>query len=224
MTSQVPSQFKERRRTSLVEALVGYSAFCALGLLSRFVPAVFALFVLYGIAFPLVWAGLAHNWRALGFSRHNVSLAMIWGLAAGVIWAVYTYVVFRHDSPLPRLWGIQVALAFPIWLLVMSPFQELFFRGWLQPRLQAMLGKWGGLGITALAFTLWHFFPPLEGTATTTLPLSSPAGLISTVLAGLLFGYMFQQTENLLAPWLAHAIGGIGLVLIGRMSFIQYIP
>lgn len=211
-------------RNLLVEAVVGYGVFCALGWVSRFVPAVFVLFVAYGLAFPLIWAGLANNWRVLGFSKHNVSSALIWGIAAGVLWAVYTYAVFRQDGPLPRLWGLQVALAFPIWLLVMSPFQELFFRGWLQPRLQAVMGKWGGLGITAVAFTLWHLFPPLEGTAATTLPLSSPAGLISTVLAGLLFGYIFQRTRNILAPWLAHAIGGIALVLIGRMSFIQYIP
>jgi membrane protease YdiL (CAAX protease family) len=224
MRSLIPSQDSGQRRDSLVEALVGYGAFCALGLLSRVIPAVFVLFVAYGIAFPLVWAALARNWRALGVSRHNVSSAVIWGTVVGVTWAAYTYVIFRQDRPLPQLWGIQVALALPIWLLVMSPFQELFFRGWLQPRMQAALGKWGGLGITAVAFTIWHFSPELEGTATTTLPLSSATGLISTVLAGLLFGYLFQRTENILAPWLAHAIGGIALVLIGRMSFIQYIP
>jgi membrane protease YdiL (CAAX protease family) len=140
------------------------------------------------------------------------------------MWSVYTYVFFRQDRPLPPLWGLQVAIAFPMWLLVMSPFQEFFFRGWLQPRLQTIMGRWVGLGITALAFALWHFFPQLEGTSTTTLPLDSPLGLISTVLAGLLFGYTFQRTENILAPWLAHAMGGITLVLIGEMSFIQYVP
>lgn len=57
-----------------------------------------------------------------------------------------------------------------------------------------------------------------------TLPLSSALGLVSVVVAGLLFGYIFQRTENILAPWLAHAIGGIALVLIGEMSFVQYKP
>jgi len=106
----------------------------------------------------------------------------------------------------------------------MSPFQEFFFRGWLQPRLQVVMGKWLGLIVTSLAFTAWHFFPPLEGTLTTTLPLGSPIGILSTFLAGLLFGYIHQRTENILAPWLAHAIAGIGLVLIGEMTFIQYVP
>jgi len=224
MTSQAQPQHTERHRTLLVEALMGYSVFCALGLVSRFIPVVFVFFVAYGIAFPLIWAGLAHNWGTQGFSRRNLSSALTWGLAAGVVWSVYTYVFFRQDRPLPPLWGLQVAIAVPIWLFAMSPFQEFFFRGWLQPRLQTVMGRWVGLGITALAFTLWHFFPQLEGTPTATLPLGSPLGLLSTVLAGLLFGYVFQRTENILAPWLAHAIGGITLVLIGEMSFIQYVP
>jgi len=210
-------------RHPFIEALIGYLVFCALGLASRFIPVIFALFVLFGIAFPLVWARLSHNWNAMGFSKRNLFPALMWGLGVGVLWAVYTYLFFRQDNPLPPLWGLQVALAFPIWLLVMSPFQEFFFRGWLQPRLGMVFGKWPGLVITSFAFTLWHFFPQLEGTATATLPLSSTLGVISTFAAGMLFGYLYQKTENILAPWLAHAIGGIALVLIGGMSFIQYI-
>jgi membrane protease YdiL (CAAX protease family) len=210
-------------RHPLFEASIGYLAFCALGLASRYIPVIFAFFVLFGIAFPLVWAGLSHNWNAMDFSKRNLLPALIWGFITGLIWAVYTYLFFRQDDPLPPLWGLQVALAFPIWLLVMSPFQEFFFRGWLQPRFGMVFGKWPGLVFTSLAFTLWHFFPQLEGTATATLPLSSPLGIISTFVAGILFGYLFQKTENIVAPWLAHAIGGIALVLIGGMSFIHYI-
>jgi membrane protease YdiL (CAAX protease family) len=224
MASQTQSKERVRHRNLLVEALVGYGVFCALGLVSRFIPVVFVLFVAYGIVFPLIWAGFTRNWSALGFSKRNLSSALAWGLAAGVVWSVYTYLFFRQGRPLPPLWGLQAAIALPMWLLVMSPFQEFFFRGWLQPRLQTTMGRWTGLGITALAFALWHYFPQLEGTSTTTLPLGSPLGLLSTVLAGLLFGYIFQRTENIVAPWLAHAIGGITLVLIGEMSFIQYVP
>lgn len=224
MASQTQPKEGVRHRNLLVEALIGYGVFCALGLVSRFIPVVFVLFVAYGIVFPLMWAGATRNWSAVGFSRRNLLSALAWGLAAGIVWSVYTYVFFRQGRRLPPLWGLQVAFALPMWLLVMSPFQELFFRGWLQPRLQALTGRWAGLGVTALAFTLWHYFPQLEGTPTTTLPLGSPLGLLSIFLAGLLFGYIYQRTENILAPWLAHAIGGITLVLIGEMSFIQYVP
>lgn len=201
-----------------------YIAFCGLGLLSRFVPAVFLLFVAYGIAFPLVWAGITGRWGAIGFSGRALGRALLWGVIAGVAWGVYTTVVFRADESLPSLWSLQVAIAAPVWLAIMSPFQEFFFRGWLQPRLQAALGRPVGLVVTSLAFTLWHFFPQFEGTLTATLPLSSPIGVVSVVLLGLLLGYIHQRTENIVAPWVAHAIGGLALVLIGRMTFIQYVP
>jgi len=215
---------KAGSRKPVVEALIGYGAFCVLGLASRFVPAVFVLFVAYGIVFPLAWAGVTHRWVALGFSRHNLGPALAWGVGAGLVWAAYTYLFFHQEGPLPPLWGLQVAVSLPIWLLLLSPFQEFFFRGWLQPRVQAVAGDWPGLAIAALLFTAWHFFPELEGTATASLPLSSPLGLASTAGLGLLCGYLFQRTGNIIAPWLAHAIGGLALVLIGRMSFIQYVP
>jgi len=217
------SQKKETKR-HLIEAVVAYIVFCGLGLLSRFVPSMFLLFVMFGIVFPLAWAIFTRHWRAIGFTKQNFRKALLWGVIAGVVWGIYTYVVFGMDKSLPPLWALQVAIAVPVWFLIMSPFQEFFFRGWLQPRLQLAFGKLVGLVITSLAFTLWHFFPQLESTSTTTLPISSPIGILSTVLAGLLFGYIYQRTENIIAPWVAHALGGIALALIGMMSFIQYTP
>lgn len=217
------SQKKETQR-HLIGAVVVYVVFCGLGLLSRFVPSMFLLFVIYGMAFPLAWAKFTHHWSAIGFTKQNFRKALLWGVIAGVVWGAYTYVVFGMDKTLPPFWALQVAIAVPIWFLIMSPFQEFFFRGWLQSRLQSVFGKLVGLVITSLSFTLWHFFPRLEGTSTTTLPISSPIGILSTFLAGLLFGYIYQRTENIIAPWIAHALGGIALVLIGMMSFIQYTP
>jgi membrane protease YdiL (CAAX protease family) len=110
----------------------------------RFLPALFLLFVAYGILFPLIWAKKSGNWTAVGFSRQNLSTALAWGAAAGSLWAIYTYLFFGRDGAVPPLWGLQIAIAIPIWLLVMSPFQEFFFRGWLQPRLEAVAGRWRG--------------------------------------------------------------------------------
>ncbi len=208
----------------LLQAAVAYGVFCGIGLASRLVPVLFLPFVFFGIAFPLLWAVFSGDWGAIGFVRRNPRNALLWGLGAGAAWGGYTYVVFAEGGPLPPLWGLQVAIALPVWLLVLSPFQELFFRGWLQPRLELVLGRRWGLVVTALAFTLWHFFPQLEGTMTATLPLSSPAGILSTLAAGLLFGYIRRRTGSIIGPWLAHALAGIALVLMGRMAFVQYVP
>jgi membrane protease YdiL (CAAX protease family) len=212
---------RAKTRGYLVVLGLPYVCFCALGFASRFVPPLFLIFVLYGIAFPLFWAKRTHNWPAIGFSKRNLGKAFLWGIAAGIGWGVYTYVMFGRDQQLPPRWGLQVTLAIPIWLLVLSPFQEFFFRGWLQPRLQAATGKLAGLLTTSLVFTGWHYFPRFEGTPTSSLPLGSLAGMISTFIVGLLFGYIHQRTKNIVAPWLAHAIAGIALVLVGGMRFIQ---
>ena len=199
-----------------------YAAFCALGLVSRAVPVAFLAFVAFGLAFPLWWG--RRDPAALGFTRRRLGQALAWGAVAGIGWALYTYAAFRAGSSLPPFWPLQVVIGLPVWLLILSPFQEFFFRGWFQPRLQLALGHWPGLVVTAVAFTAWHAFPPLEGTPTATLPLSSLLGIVSTVGLGLLLGYVYQRTETIAAPWLAHALGGIGLVLIGQMVFLRYVP
>ncbi len=201
-----------------------YAVFCGLGLASRLLPAVFLAFVGYGLAFPLVWAWRSHDLAALGWHGRNLGPAVGWGTIGGIGAALATWLAFGHGLALPPLWPLQVAVGVPIWLLLMSPFQELFFRGWLQPRLEAAHGRWQGLLLASAAFTLWHAFPPLEGTTTSTLPLESPLGIAATFALGLLFGYLLQRTRNLAAPWLAHALAGIGLVLIGRVTFITYTP
>ena len=223
MSSNHASGRRKGRRTLLVTA-AWYAAYCAIGLVSRFVPVAFVLFVLFGIAFPLLWARFSGDGQAVGFTKWNLGTALLWGLGTGLVWGVYTYAAFGEDGRLPPLWGLQVAIAFPIWLLVWSPFQEFFFRGWMQPRLEGVMGKGWGLVATSLAFTAWHFFPQLQGTITTTLPLSSALGIVSIFASGCLFGYIYQRTDSIVAPWLAHALGGIALVLMGRMVFLHYSP
>ena len=122
----------------------------------------------------------------------------------------------------PPLLGLQLAVGIPVWLLILSPFQELFFRGWMQPRFQEAVGRWRGLILTAVCFSVWHFFPPFEGTPGITLAVTSVGGALTTIGLGMVWGYVFQRTGNIVAPWLAHVLAGIATVLIGTMSFVQY--
>jgi len=56
------------------------------------------------------------------------------------------------------------------------------------------------------------------------LTVTSVSGFLSTFALGLLMGFVFQRTDNIVAPWLAHALAGIALVILGLMSFVQYTP
>jgi len=210
---------------SLIEAAGAFAAFCGLSLVSRLVLPVFLLVVIAGIAFPLVWARLRGDWAAIGFTRRRIGQALLWGAGAGLLGVVYVYVGARNDPlPAPPMLGLQLAVGIPVAFLILSPFQEFFFRGWLQPRLETALGRWIGLLVTSVGFSLWHLLPPFEGTPTSQLSVSSLEGILTTLGMGLVFGYAFQRTRNIVAPWLAHALMIIAAVAVGGMTFVQYAP
>jgi membrane protease YdiL (CAAX protease family) len=221
--SSKPSSKKQitqgAHRKPLTEALIALAAFCGLSGLSRLFPPVWALVPLSGIAFPLLWAWRTREWTRTGFTRRNLGRALLWGLGAGLLLLAIEWFTTEH-KPAPLFW-IQLAVAIPIWLLIMSPFQEFFFRGWLQPRFQDALGLWPGLIVTSVSFALWHLCPPFEQAQI--VPIMSAYGMLFTTGMGLVFGYIFQRTGNIVAPWLAHVLAGLALVLTGAMTFVQYV-
>lgn len=224
MGSRNQTNKRKKIRRHLMEAVIAYAAFCGLSGLSRFFSPLFLLVVVSGIAFPLLWAKFAGSWSSIGFTRRNLGQALLWGLGAGVLFTLYTYISLSEEPSFSPLLVLQLAVGIPLWLLIVSPFQEFFFRGWIQPRFQEAMGKWSGLAVTSFCFALWHLFPPFETTPTSTIPVSSVSGFLSTMALGLLMGYVFQRTDNIVAPWLAHALAGISTVFFGMMSFIQYTP
>jgi membrane protease YdiL (CAAX protease family) len=207
------------KRKSLTEALVALVAFCGLSALSRLFPPVWALVPFSGIAFPLLWAWRTREWARMGFTRRNLSQASLWGLGVGLLLLAIEWFTTEHKAA--PFFLLQLAVATPIWLLIMSPFQEFFFRGWLQPRFQDALGLWPGLAVTAITFALWHLCPPFEQAQI--VPIMSTYGMFFTLAMGLLFGYIFQRTGSIVAPWLAHVLAGLALVLTGAMTFVQYV-
>jgi len=214
---------KKETHRHLIEAVIAYAVFCGLSFLSRFVLPVFLLVVISGLAFPLVWAKITRSWASIGFTRRNLGQALLWGLGTGIAIMLYIFVASGEERTLPSILELQLVVGIPMWFLVVSPFQEFFFRGWLQPRFQEATGKWAGLVVTSICFTLWHFFPPFDLlNPTSTLPMTSLDGVLSTFGLGIIWGYILQRTDNIAAPWLSHALAGIALVLIGIMSFIQY--
>ncbi len=212
----------KRHKIALIQASSAYVLFCGISALSRIIEPLFFLMVIVGIAFPLVWAKRYHSWTEIGFQRRNLVKAVFLGTGAGLFTGIYTYLVIGRNQTIPDALGLQLMVGIPLWFLIMSPFQEFFFRGWLQPGFERGVGKWGGLFLTSACFTVWHFFPPFEGTPTSIIPITSIIGVVSTFLFGFIFGFIFQRTNNIFAPWIAHALAGISAVSLGLMSFLQY--
>ena len=205
----------------LIVSLAGVLIFFLLSILSRKNGDLFGLVVIFGIGLPLCWGFLFRDWVRLGFTKENLSRSLMWGLIAGVISSLLGTLVI-NDFSMPDQLGKQLLVGIPLWILIISPFQEFFFRGWLQSSLSTRLGKHWGLLISNLAFTAWHYLSPIVDLAE--FPLRSWTGLISTFLAGLIYGYAFQRSQSIIAPWLGHAISGIIFLIIGAMDLLQVIP
>lgn len=78
--------------------------------------------------------------------------------------------------------------------LVQTGAEEIYFRGWLQPHLEAGWGRWPGLAVTALAFAALHF---VSGTF-------APLSFVNLALAGLWFGLLAERSGGLALPIGAH--------------------
>lgn len=128
------------------------------------------------------------------------------GVAAGGAVVAVSHLVTRHTG-----WGEALAralasslgaLSLPDALLLALASglgEELFFRGALQPRV--------GLVLASLLFGCVHFVPRRDF-----LPWTGFA-----VVAGFLFGALFQWTGNLVAPVAAHVVvNGVNLPLLLR--------
>ncbi len=197
--------------------LAVYLLFCGLSYFSEPDDALFALVVLIGIGFPLVYAKWTGDSTSLGFRKAGIISAIKWGIAGGILSGLIGVVVLPSLS-LPSNLGMQLLIGGLLWALVASPFQEFFFRGYLQPIVQARFGDWRGLLLANLGFTLWHYCAPFSGSP---VPLNSVLGFMSTFLAGLVYAYVFQRAKHIIAPWLAHLLTGIIFIVVGAMDFVS---
>jgi membrane protease YdiL (CAAX protease family) len=202
-------------------ALIGSLGFCILSSLGYLTSLGTQLMVLAGLALPLVWGWRTGEWEAMGFSRRNLGAALAWGVAGGLVTSAIGIAVVR-EWMVPERLGLELAVGIPLWLLVASPFQEFFFRGWLQTRWERGVGKGLGLVVATVVFTLWHFCWPLAGQ--TAVPLFTLQGVLATFISGLVYGFCFQRAGSIVAPWLAHAMAGVAFLCIGAGSFVGALP
>jgi membrane protease YdiL (CAAX protease family) len=212
------------KQKAFIQAIIALLVFCSLSFLSRFAAPVYLLVMGSGLFFPLIWGTFTKEWGTMGFTRRNLGRAMLWGLAAGLLSYLYN-VLTASKVPSPPMLGLQLVIGIPIAFLVISPFQEFFFRGWLQPRFECAFGKLIGLSVTALCFALWHYLPAFETSPTgVAIRLTSVYGFLTLLGLGLVWGYVFQRTRNIIAPWIAHTLAIIGLITTGAMALVQYTP
>jgi membrane protease YdiL (CAAX protease family) len=162
-----------------------------------------ALFALLVSAPVLVTMRLRREpWASAGLGRHNLGRAAALGTLLGLVpVASQWFAGGRHAADVTA--GLT---ANHLWALlqfgVVGFFEEFMFRGYLQTRLLAWLGRWQGWLAASVLMALVHI-PQRIGA----MALSFPEALVSSALLtpiSLFLGYLMLRTENVAAPAVLH--------------------
>jgi hypothetical protein len=161
-------------------AFVGFTTDHVAGLFLSFAAA-----LLLGVAGPIhytVWrrhAPLSDLGLRVGDWRVTGGLALLF---AGVQFAL---TLWGYDLPAPVDWVPLLVMA-----LVVGVFEAVFFRGFVQTRLEAAFGPVAGIGGAAVLYGLYHVGYGMGGTELVFL-----AGL------GVVYAVAFAQTRSVLILW-----------------------
>ncbi|MFC4060871.1 CPBP family intramembrane glutamic endopeptidase [Planomonospora corallina] len=111
---------------------------------------------------------------------------------------------------------VMLAVASLFTLLTASVLEEVFYRGWLQTRLEVLYGRWPAVLVTSLLFAAMHVSHLRSG--------GIGVGLASMVafqgVFGLMAGYLWSRYRNLWAPIGVHVLVNlvyVDLLLEGRL-------
>lgn len=114
-----------------------------------------------------------------------------------------------------RLSGTALVAGAVLSVAVVAPVEEFFFRGVIQGRLRERLGPGVAVGIAGAVFALFHVYP---------VALLSPPVLALVHMAtyytvmGVVFGWVYQRTDTLIAPIAVH--GAFNVVLFAVLPSI----
>lgn len=171
--------------------------------------------------FPILFLNLAlsffdwHQWPgALAVTAVEVALLvlLLWLFRQRAGAAVVVGAAGALFLPLPQTTAGTLLADLVYFYLFVGAGEELFFRGYIQSRLNQAFGRpyhilglaWGpGLLLAALLFGFWHL-------AATSVPFGAWPGhwpqALWTVGAGLLLGVVRERSGGVLAPSLLHGV------------------
>lgn len=200
---------------------------------NRLVPAIgYVPFAVASSALLLVIARRVDHlsWEALGLDRRDLARGLkVGGALAGVVLAGYLV-----GAALPATRDLfldqrveDLSLAGALYAaLVRVPLgtvllEEVAFRGVLPAALATRMRVWQAVGLSSLAFGLWHVLPamgladtnPVTADTVGELPgwVTVVASVVATAVVGVWFWYLRARTRSLLTPMLLHwATNGLG--------------
>lgn len=163
-------------------AFVGFTTDNMLGLFISY--AVVGLLLL-GVVGPVVYTvwGRSRPLRSLGVGVHEWRPTLLLGLVFAAVQFSLTF--WAYDLPEPVDWIPLLLMS-----LTVGMFESIFFRGFIQNRLEESFGPVAGIGSAAVLYGLYHFGYGMGAGEITFL-----TGL------GVVYGVAFATTRNILVLW-----------------------
>jgi uncharacterized protein len=142
------------------------------------------------------------SFRDIGFKAKKPLKYILIGFLIGAPLGALEYFLITPAKASPTFEMMYLFRDFVYMILFVGLGEELLFRGLVQRDMSKVFGWRWGLVCTSLLFGVMH------------LTWRSVPELGFTTCAGVIFGYLYQKTDSLTAPIIAHGIGNTVLVSI----------
>ena len=183
-------------------------------------PMQFALYASIYICFFLVFKFRYGKpvFASLGWRRIPVNPLLLVVAGAALAMAISALAAVIHTpkvkSPIDEITKTPLSLAvFGVMAVTIAPlFEELFFRGFIQPLFSRTFGVAAGVALTAALFGGLH------------APEYSWAWqyALAVTIAGAVFGWVREKTQSIVPSTIMH--GGYNLVFVVALIFMKYGP
>ncbi len=165
------------------------------------------------------------SWNTIGIPARSFREGIRWGvgtclvfgilvIAAETIYAlIYSENLLRVllvPSKLPPFTNIKYLLLFLIVGGIAAPIvEEIVFRGIIYPPIRSKIGVISGITLNAIIFAAAHGI------------IENYSVIVIRFIGGVIFSFLYEKTNSILAPVIVHGIGNIAIVgvVLGQALF-----
>ncbi len=152
-------------------------------------------------------AATRQTWASLGLSRTSLLRLAVLGLVPSALYVPSVGLMY----PVASLSGaVPLALGLA-WSAIAGFSEEIVFRGFLQTRFEAAWGTWAGYAVTVVVFAFAHL--PGSYVLYAGDVLAATLSALGRVGLGLLLGYYYVRSRNIVPGAISHTFYNWALVL-----------
>lgn len=159
--------------------------------------------LLFGIGIPVYWTVVIRkrSLSVLGITRKNLG----WSLALQVLFTIPVYVPAFANTSFPSLEQLVPLVALS---LAIGLFEAIFWRGWVQMRLEESFGILPGIVIASLVYALYH------------IGYGMPANeMVFLFFIGIMFAVAFRLTRSIFVLYpLFQPLGQLKTLITDQLS------